>query len=67
MLLPIGRIVRYAARRIALDPRARKIAEKAARGAADEAKAIANDKHPVRAAGRSIRRWANNLKNGRRD
>ena len=31
MLLPIGRIVRYAARRIALDPRARKIAAKVVR------------------------------------
>ncbi len=49
------RLAGMAARRILFDPRMRQNVVNAARGAATEARNIARDKDPYRAAGRSVR------------
>ncbi len=63
MSLIIGRFARYAARRIAASPKARDFAVKAAKGVADEAKAVAKEEDKARAAGRSVRRIVNSFRN----
>ncbi len=55
-------IARYAARRLAANPRAREIAARAARAALDEGKQIAQDENRPRAAGRAIRRALGRLR-----
>ena len=63
----LARIVRFAAQRIAFDPKARSAVVKAARGAADGAKSIITDENPARAAGQSLRRLRKKLKPGSAD
>lgn len=53
-----GRVLSYAARRVAMDPRAREMAVRAARSVADEARVVASDKEPLKAASKSVRRMA---------
>ncbi len=67
MSIVFSRIVRMAARKIAMDPRVRSAASKAAREAADEVKVIAREKDKARAAGRSVRRALGRLQGGRDD
>jgi hypothetical protein len=59
MSLFLNRLARYAARRIAYDPRARDTALSVARTAVTEAKGIVSDEDPARAAGRAVRRAFN--------
>jgi hypothetical protein len=56
MAFLLRHIARYAARKIASDPVARDKASRAARGIAKEAKQIATDQDPAKAAGRAMRR-----------
>ena len=62
MVLMISRFARYAARRIAANPKARDMAVKAAKGIADEAKSVAKEEDKARAAGRSVRRLVKSLR-----
>jgi len=57
-------IARFAAKKIAADPRAREHAAKAARVVADEAKQIAREKNKAEAAGRALRRVIKKLQGG---
>ncbi|HEX2257866.1 MAG TPA: hypothetical protein VHG92_14435 [Afifellaceae bacterium] len=59
MSLFLNRLARYAARRIASDPKARDTAVNVARTAVAEAKGIVGDEDPARAAGRAVRRAFN--------
>ncbi|HJM90744.1 MAG: hypothetical protein QGG19_13260 [Alphaproteobacteria bacterium] len=61
MAFLLRHIARYAARKIASDPVARDKASRAARGIAKEAKQIATDQDPAKAAGRAMRRALNKL------
>jgi len=61
MAFLLRHIARYAARKIASDPVARDKASRAARGIAKEAKQIATDQDPAKAAGRATRRLLNKL------
>lgn len=61
MSLFLRRVARYAAQKVAADPRVREKAVEAARFVADEAKLIARDQDRARAAGRSFRRALNLL------
>ncbi len=54
-------IARYAARKLASDPRAREKAAKAAQIVVGEARQIAREKDRARAAGRALRRAMNKL------
>ena len=54
-------IARYAAQKLASDPRAREKVAKVARGVVDEARRIAREKDKARAAGRALRRTMNKL------
>ncbi len=54
-------IARYAARKLAADPRVRDAAAKAARVAVDEARQFAGRDDKARAAGRAVRRAINKL------
>jgi hypothetical protein len=56
MVFLIRHIARLAAKKIASDPVAREQATRAAHGLAKEAKQIATDKDPAKAAGRAMRR-----------
>ena len=58
-------IARYAAQKLASDPRAREKAAKAARVVVDEAKLIARGQNRARAAGRALRRAMNRLQGDR--
>jgi hypothetical protein len=58
-------LARYAAQKVASDPRAREKAAGAARVVASEAKQIAGEKDRARAAGRALRRAINKLQGGR--
>ncbi len=58
-------IVRYAAQKIASDPRAKDKAAKAARVVAGEVRQIAHGQDRARAAGRALRRAMNKLKGDR--
>lgn len=61
----LRRIGRYAARRLASDPRAREKAAKAARAVVGEARQIARGEDKARAAGRAVRRAMNKLQGDR--
>ena len=65
MTVFISRILRMAAQRIAMDPRVRSAAARAAREAADEVRLIAREKDKARAAGRSVRRALGRLQGSR--
>ena len=65
MSLFLRNIARYAAQKLASDPRAREKAAKAARVVAGEAKQIARDEDRARAAGRAVRRAINKLQGER--
>ncbi len=54
-------IARYAAQKLASDPRVREAAAKAARVVVDEAEKIAHREDKARAAGRAVRRAMNKL------
>ena len=58
-------IARYAAQKLASDPRAKEKRVKAARAVAGEAKQIAVEQDRARAAGRALRRAINRLQGGR--
>ena len=58
-------IARYAAQKLASDPRAKEKLVKAARAVAGEAKQIAREQDRARAAGRALRRVINRLQGGR--
>ena len=58
-------IARYAAQRLASDPRAKEKVAKAARAVAGEAKQIVREEDRARAAGRALRRAINRLQGGR--
>ena len=55
-------IARYAAQKLAASPKAREMANKAARAVVDEGKQIARDENRARAAGRALRRAINRLR-----
>jgi len=59
MSLFLSRLARYAAQRIAYDPRARDTALTVARSVVNEARVVARDEDPARAAGRAVRRALN--------
>ena len=59
MAFLLRKILSYSARKLASDPEAREKAAKTARKVADEAKQIARDDDPARAAGRAVRRALN--------
>ena len=61
----LRRIVRYAAQRVASDPRVREKAADAARVVVDEARQIARGKDKAWAAGRALRRALNKLQGDR--
>ncbi len=61
MTFLLRHIARYAAQKLASNPRARETAAKAARGIVDEAKQITRRKDKARAAGRAVRRAMNKL------
>ena len=54
-------VARYAAQKLASDPRVRETAAKAARVVADEARQIARREDKALAAGRAVRRAMNKL------
>ncbi len=58
-------IVRYAAQKLASDPRAREKAAKVARVVGEEARQIAGREDKARAAGRALRRALNKLQGDR--
>ena len=58
-------IARYAAQKLASDPRAREQAATAARVVIDEARQIAGREDKARAAGRAVRRALNKLQGDR--
>jgi hypothetical protein len=62
MVLPLKQLLIYAARRIAANPQAREKAVNIAREVSDEAKKIARDPSPARAAGRTARRYGEQLR-----
>ena len=62
MSLLFRRIARYAAQTLASNPQTREKAAKAARVVVSEARQIARDKDSARAAGRSLRRAINKLR-----
>ncbi len=55
-------IARYAAQKLAADPRVREKAARAARSVVDKGKQIARDDDRARAAGRAIHRAVNKLR-----
>ncbi len=65
MVFILRHIARFAARKIAANPRAREAAAKAVRVVVDEAKAIAREDEKARAAGRAVRRALNKLQGDR--
>ena len=56
MALLFSRAIRYAARRVALNPTMREMAHGAAQAVAKEVKKVAGEEDKMRAAGRSLRR-----------
>jgi hypothetical protein len=61
----LRQIARYAAQKLASDPRAKEKATKAARVVVDEARQIAREEDKARAAGRALRRAMNKLRGDR--
>ena len=62
MAFLLRQIVRYAARKLAADPRVREKAASAARVVVDKGKRIAREEDPARAAGRALRRALGRLR-----
>ncbi len=62
MSILLRKFARYAAQKLAADPRVRETAARAARAALDKGKQIAQEKDPARAAGRALRRTLNKLR-----
>jgi hypothetical protein len=62
MSLFLRHIARYAAQKIASDPRAKEKAAQAARVASGEVRQIAREKDKAQAAGRALRRALNKLR-----
>jgi hypothetical protein len=62
----LRRIARYAVQKLASNPQAREKAAEAARVVASEAKRIAGADDSARAAGRTLRRAMNKLRDDRR-
>lgn len=58
-------IARYAAQRLAADPRVREKAARVAQAAIDEGKRIARDENRAHAAGQAVRRTLNKLRGDR--
>ena len=58
-------IARYAAQKLAANPRVRETAAKAARVIVDEARQIAREEDRARAAGRALRRVMNKMRGDR--
>ncbi len=65
MAFLLRHIARYAAQKLASDPRAREKAAKVARVVVDEARDIARREDKARAAGRVLRRAMNKLQGDR--
>ncbi len=65
MSFHLRNIVRYAAQKLASNPRARETAAKAARVVVDEARQIARRKDKAWTAGRALRRAMNKLQGDR--
>jgi hypothetical protein len=65
MAFLLRNIARYAAQKIAADPRVREKAAEAARVAVGEARQIARGEDRARAAGRAVRRALNKLQGDR--
>ncbi len=65
MAFLLRHIARYAAQKLASDPRARDKAAKIARVVVDEARQIARREDKARAAGRALRRAVNKLQDDR--
>jgi hypothetical protein len=65
MSVLLRHIARYAAQKLASDPRAKKMAAKAARVVVLEARQIARREDKARAAGRALRRAMNKLQGDR--
>ena len=65
MSVLLRKIARYAAQKLAADPRVRAKAAEAARAAVDKGKQIARQEDPARAAGRALRRTLNRLRGDR--
>ena len=65
MSVLLRHIARYAAQKLASDPRAKKMAAKAARVIILEARQIARREDKARAAGRALRRAMNKLQGDR--
>ena len=65
MTFLLRHIARYAAQKLASDPRVREKAVKAARAVVGEAKQITRGEDRARAAGRAVRRAMNKLKGDR--
>jgi hypothetical protein len=61
MSFNLRNVARYAAQKLASDPRVRESAAKAARVVVDEAAQIARREDKARAAGRAVRRAMNKL------
>ena len=61
MSFVLHNLARYAAKKLASNPRVRKAASKAAHVAADEAREIVSSEDKARAAGRAARRVLNKL------
>ena len=58
-------VARYAAQKLAANPRVRETAAKAARVVVDEVRQIAREEDRVRAAGRALRRVMNKMQGDR--
>ena len=65
MVFLLRHIARYAAQKLAANPRVRETAAKAARVVVDEARQIARRDDKARAAGRAVRRAINKLQGDR--
>ena len=65
MFFLLRHIARYAAQKLASNPRARETAAKTARVVVDEARHIAREEDRARAAGRALRRAMNKLQGDR--
>ncbi len=65
MSVLLRHIARYAAQKLASDPRAKEMAAKAARVVVVEARQVARGEDKARAAGRALRRTMNKLQGDR--
>ncbi len=65
MSFVLRHIARYAAQKLAADPRVRETAAKTARVVVDEVRQIAREEDRARAAGRALRRVMNKMQGDR--